>query len=221
MQHVTVWMFFDHYNATSVKDGTRQHRAGGKYRPIRKVITDRNVPLPVQWNSFIILTENKANLQEFLAEQLVCHTDHLPDGAELIIAGGLAHSEGVFSSTNRDVWHLQSTQEEADSRIILHAAEAATAGYRHAIIASQDTDVLVMLIHFTQELPDQVWMHVGTSKKRNPVHEIRHTLSTEVKQSLPAFHAFTGCDTTSQFSGPFCGLDINSRHLYKQRSLMV
>ena len=44
-------------------------------------------------------------------------------------------------------------------------------------------------------------MFVGTSRQRRyiPVHRI--TLSEEKRKSLLAFHAITGCDTTSQFYG--------------------
>ena len=34
-----------------------------------------------------------------------------------------------------------------------------------------------------------------------PIHEISSSLGTELCKSLPLFHAITGCDATSGFSG--------------------
>ena len=39
---------------------------------------------------------------------------------------------------------LQSSHEEADTRLILHAAHAGNSGYSHVIIKSPDTDVAVL-----------------------------------------------------------------------------
>ena len=46
-------------------------------------------------------------------------------------------------------------------------------------------------------------MMAGTSKERRfiPIHEIHSKLSSEVLASLMAFHAISGCDTTSYIRG--------------------
>ena len=41
-----------------------------------------------------------------------------------------------------------STQEEADTRVLLHAVHAAAAGYKAAVIASDDTNVFVLCLAF-------------------------------------------------------------------------
>ena len=53
----------------------------------------------------------------------------------------------------------------------------------------------------TQSLSEEVWMRAGTCKKPRfiKVHEI--SLSNDIINGLLAFHAITGCDTTSQFTG--------------------
>ena len=48
--------------------------------------------------------------------------------------------------------HLQSNQEEADTKIILHALDATTDGVTELHIHSQDTDVLVLAIRRYPEL---------------------------------------------------------------------
>ena len=54
-------LVFDRYYKVSIKSGTRKRRAGS-CRPIRRVIENRDVPLPLDWNNFLALGENKADL---------------------------------------------------------------------------------------------------------------------------------------------------------------
>ena len=112
---------------------------------------------------------------------------------------------------------LASTQEEADTRIILHALyyysnklyqENNVQG--RIVVKSPDTDVLVLLVHYfpnmknTSELD---WFQTGLITSTNdcrryiPVHELCKSLSSVVCAILPAAYALTGCDTTSSFVG--------------------
>ena len=43
-----------------------------------------------------------------------------------------------------EVAGLQSNQEEADTRILLHAAHAAAEGYRSVVVTADDSDVMVL-----------------------------------------------------------------------------
>ena len=47
------------------------------------------------------------------------------------------------------VAEFNSMQEEADTRILLHTSQAASAGYCSVAIVSEDTDVLVLCIAFS------------------------------------------------------------------------
>ena len=96
---------------------------------------------------------------------------------------------------------LESNHEEADASIILHAQDARNNGYERTVIISNDTDVLVLLVHFLECLSKEVWMKIRTShqEKYIPVHKI--SLPQPLASNLPAFHALTGCDTVSQFLG--------------------
>ena len=53
---------------------------------------------------------------------------------------------------NAVVAGLQSNQEEADTRIILHAAHAAEEGYSAVVILADDTDVLVLCLAFSADI---------------------------------------------------------------------
>ena len=63
---------FDRYiGKDSIKIFTRTKRTGKTKRPIRKAISDGNVPMPQVWAQFISSDENKAELAEYLSERLI------------------------------------------------------------------------------------------------------------------------------------------------------
>ena len=128
----------------------------------------------------------------------------LPCRQELVIAIGQASSENVVSSLDQPMQHLFSTQEKADTRMVLHSLDASQSGYQQIIVQNRDTHVLVLLIYFMSPISSsQIWMNSGTAKKPRfiPVHKVHASLPQQVVLALPAFHCITGCDTTNQFSG--------------------
>ena len=51
----------------------------------------------------------------------------------------------ITSQAANIVDELNSTQEETDTRLIQHAAHAARSGYKAVVVASEDTDVFLLL----------------------------------------------------------------------------
>ena len=92
------------------------------------------------------MDENKANLTHFLSNEL--EKKVLDHGQEIVVSGGFEDPEEVASAAGIDVSHLQASHEEADTCILLHAADATTKGYQRLIIHCRDTDVLVLLLVF-------------------------------------------------------------------------
>ena len=101
------------------------------------------------WERFIILEDNKASLAHFLSTE-ISESYSAPPGRELVINGGFKETLKVWSSdtSRQDVRELASDHEEADTRIVLHARDAAARGYKQVNILCRDTDVLVLLLHF-------------------------------------------------------------------------
>ncbi|KAF3835485.1 hypothetical protein F7725_028043 [Dissostichus mawsoni] len=62
---------FDRYQQNSIKSGTRTKRSTTQ-RKVRTIVS-RDVKLPANWNSFIEMDENKANLTHFLSTELENH----------------------------------------------------------------------------------------------------------------------------------------------------
>ena len=194
---------FDRYiGPESIKAPTRQKRTGKK-RPIRKVIDNDDVPLPQVWSQFISLDENKSNLAEFLSQKIVNHGTVLPDTMELVTGGGFHDPYKACSSKLGRIAELECNHEEADTRLIFHALQAVNSGYERLLVVCQDTDVLLLLLHFLGPKPVETWMVSGTVHQRKcyPIHEISGKLSQPVIDNILGFHALTGCDTTSSITG--------------------
>jgi len=100
---------------------------------------------------------------------------------------------------------LFSDQEEADSRIVLHClfeAQKITSN-SSIVVHSPDIDVFNLLLHYSFQISCTLLFYTGS---RNNKHTLAvYKFARELKS---AFHAFTGCDTTSAFvrkgnKGPF------------------
>lgn len=195
-----IGVLFDRYYDVSIKSGTRKKRTC-RARPIRRPIENRGVPLPSRWDNFLAHPDNKADLARFLSQQLILCA---PNNKIIVVGGGFSEEERVEASVPEvEIEMLEAKHEEADTRVIIHCIECKSS---QAVVAARDTDILVLLIaHFHRMPCKKLWLKAGTSKRRKyiPVHTIVEQLSfsENVLETLPAFHALTGCDTTSYIGG--------------------
>ena len=190
---------FDRYHDESIKTGTRVKRKQ-RHRPVRREIKNESVPLPADWSSFMALEENKADLAQLLSNHLI---EHSPDDeVVVVVSGGFAEATTVKSSDpNLEVSSLSADHEEADTQLILRCIQALM---ETIVVSARDTGVLLLLLaHYDRIGCTYLYMKAGTSKdpKYFPVHDIHKLLSDDQVDTLLAFHALTGCDSVSQFSG--------------------
>lgn len=146
------------------------------------------------------LDDNKADLALFLSNHVIQHSPK--DEPVIVVSGGFAEATTAMSSNpSFEISSLQAEHEEADTRLILHCIHAKV---KTIVVSARDTDVLLLLLaHFDKMTCTYLYMKAGTSKapKYFPVHEIHKLLSADQLHALLAFHAVTGCDSVSQFSG--------------------
>ena len=87
---------------------------------------------------------------------------------------------GVLCIPPRDTSHLAPCdREEADTRMILHLADAVKEGFRKIFLRTLDTDVVVLAVAAADKLDVQkLWAAFGTGKNFRyiPVHEISISL---------------------------------------------
>ena len=153
--------------------------------------------IPGNWQAFLRIDENKAELFSFLATRLAAQeTD------KQVIS--TLHKD-VICTHARDIAGLAPcTHEEADTRMLLHVEDAMKQGYTKVSIRTVDTDVVVLAVTAAERLSiDQLWVAFGTGKSFRflAAHEMAQALGPNKCRGLPAFHAFTGCDTVSSFGG--------------------
>jgi len=98
--------------------------------------------------------------------------------------------------------------EEADMRMCIHIQDSIEKGARVILVRTVDTDVIVILAGIFFELryafPGvEIWVAFGSGKCFRYLHvnRICYNIGVHKYKALPFFHAFTGCDTTSQFHG--------------------
>jgi len=53
---------------------------------------------------------------------------------------------------------LTSSQEEADTRMLLHALHASKQGHKAMIIVAEDTDVFILCLAFSKEMSSNLYM---------------------------------------------------------------
>lgn len=187
-----VW---DDYFEKSLKANTRCNRGAG----VRRRVTAAN-KLPRSWQEFLRVDENKRELFLFLAECI----SSISTDKQIVTTYG----QEVRSTIPHDTSNISPcSHEEADTRMILHLADAVQEGYRNILVRTVDTDVLVLVIavfHMLQgEETLKLWVSFGTGRHHRYIaaHEIASSLGPLRSKALPFFHAFTGCDTTSCFAG--------------------
>ena len=114
--YTRIGIVFDRYTEESVKAGTRIRRRRGTL--IHRIIESEDVPFPKDWQGFLSLPENKADFTRYLSEK-VSQSETIKE--TLVIGGGFLEESKVFSN---GIMQLEGHHEEADTKIILHCANA-------------------------------------------------------------------------------------------------
>ena len=145
----------------------------------RRKVTANSKP-PKAWNTFLRCDENKTELFGFLADKIAGMTSET--------AIFVTKDEHVLSNSESDVSQISPcNHEEADSRMFLHAKDAAVNGSDSIMIVSSDTDVVVIGISvFAQLDVEQLWIAFGKGKDFRwiPIHDIAKTLGPKAR-ALP------------------------------------
>ena len=81
------------------------------------------------------------------------------------------------SQCSEDVPPLHCTHEEADGRLLFHAADAGNEGYTSVLIASEDTDVFIMCLAFQDKIKACLYQKCGT-RARNKIVDIKRVVLT-------------------------------------------
>jgi len=121
---------------SSLQKGIQVKRQAGK-DPVYYRITNPTHIAKVRMRRLLFCTNTKNKLTSYLGEKSVGHDEKTKLLA--VVAWGCA-----CRATHQDVDHLQSGQEEADTKMLLHALDATDNGVTELFIYPPDADVLVL-----------------------------------------------------------------------------
>lgn len=199
----------DRYPTISIKESERRCRRKER-GTIRVHILSSSQKLPIQRKKFLSNSSNKEDLLHFLAEEWSRQeyvATRLTSGKSLFVTDRaecyrLTRSE-EGKVCQEAVPALQSKHEEADTRLVLHAAHAGNVGHSHVVIKSPDTDVALLAMAHRSQINGTVLFLTGNKHRRRYVNlsQIGRKLGPQVCRVLLGMHALTGCDSTSAFVG--------------------
>ena len=186
-------MIFDNYGReNSIKDIIKGHKLGVQQSSTRAYIVDDTTPIHDS-KLYLANNETKDSLTIYLANKVL----------QLKIPVVTVTCLHVKSNMN-DIQTLTcvSTQEEADTLIMLHAEEIFKAG-KDVHTMTQDTDVMVFTLGRLTVPGLQTTMLMGTGdNRRNIFAKTNICLSWDIKScSTSGISLFKGCDTYGNIKG--------------------
>ena len=210
---VRIHVIFDRYDDLNIKYLESLLR-GDNADALEVTIQNAETKVPTNVKSFMSKPMNKLELVRFLCQNVHNYVS-LSNTQNLIISGGFSNPEKCFQLVGEsmiEIPELESNHLEADTRIFCNAAYNLPSD-SDIIIHSVDTDVFILGIHFWDYFKSigckGIYFQIRNQKSRIlACHVAAEYFSSEVCASLPALHAFTGCDTTSKVGTKKKALDL-------------
>ena len=190
---------FDIYKQPSIKDAERSRRSFTEGVRFSNIIPGHQIK---QWKRLLSCGPSKMKLIAFIADQWKTqpYRERLGDKTMYVTSG--ENCTMITWESTEVVGDLQSTQEEADNRLLLHCKHASSE-FPSVIIAAEDTYVFILCLAFQNVIGCKMFIRCGSSSRLRliDVKKLASALGVDVCKALIGFHAFTGCDTVSAFSG--------------------
>ena len=199
---------FDVYRRVSIKNAERLKRATDSV-VFKQIMANQPIK---QWNSFLSSSENKTELIKFLVSEWKKENYRKSLGCKKLLVTSEDNCFEIQADTVFEVEELYSTQEEADTRLLLHAKHANNSYSRRSVIHTPDTDVICLCITHSSYIEGELFVKTGVRNQSRiiSIQKIRRKLlqenvtqasENEIYDSLLGLHAFSGCDSVSSFSG--------------------
>ena len=142
---------YDTYTEISLKELERMRRAK-LVEPLTYVNIHNDTSIPVQIERFWACSKNKENLQILSRDFYI--TLSKTYGIKFVLSGYVTDANGVQNCTEVSTgvttvrYDLNSNTEEADCRMVPHIAKAAENGVERVVVLSNDTDVVMLMVHY-------------------------------------------------------------------------
>ena len=191
---------FNVFREASIENTEREKRGGYKGIEYRNIQPDHKIQ---QWRKFLSNPQNKKQLVRVVTEEWQKEGFRQRLTGQHLFTTTEESCVEISADNFRPGEDLRSTQEEADTRLLLHASHAARNGSKAVVISSEDTDVFALCLAFKDSVPATVYLKCGTQTRTRFV-SITNVLERHVSRifkCLPGLRAFTRCDNVSAFSG--------------------
>ena len=99
--------------------------------------------------------------------------------------------------------YFDSNQEEADTKLLLHAVDATVSGATRIDIVLPGTDVFVLALRRHPDICGGTQSVTGRGQRHRkiPLCSIVRSLGPARIAAVPGFHAWSGADVTGSFAG--------------------
>ena len=149
---------FDTYRENSIKNSERSLR-GEEIGHQLQAITGTQIVR--QWRSLLTTVKNKDSLIGFIVREWM-KAGFREKLQQKVYATVRDKCYRITSDGSNEVQALQCQQEEADGRLLLHAAHAVEEGYEGVVVCSEDTDVFIMALAFHDKIEASLFQRCGT-----------------------------------------------------------
>eukprot|EP00794_Sanderia_malayensis_P019746 gene19746-21683_t len=159
---------FDVYLDQSIKNAERAVKRGAS-----SAISFKNIQAGhkiQQWDLFIKSSKNKTSLIQFLAKEWRQESYRNRLAGKTMFIGYDTECWKLTESTAQEATELRCAHEEADTRLLLHAKNAAEEGCEAVIIVSEDTDVFVLAVANRYGIQATMYQKRGTQARSRYVN---------------------------------------------------
>eukprot|EP00794_Sanderia_malayensis_P021369 gene21369-23451_t len=220
-QSKSIFLVTDQYLPNSVKERERNRRTAGG--AIKFTLNRREQKRPKQFKKYLSDPCNKIQLVKFLIDDW-SNSDRFKSkiGKRCIYVTVEDKCYAIYVEEEEvrctEAEELFSNQEEADTKTFLCCKHAELLGHGNICIVTVDSDIAIYAIYFADQFKSNLYIRIG-SKNSTRVLDIKaiyDNIGPSVASSLPALHAFTGCDYTSAFHGIGKSLSDVNEERYKK-----
>lgn len=162
-QYDELHVVFDTYLDKSIKNLPRGKRLHGGVATQYKICDTTDIS-KINMKKLLSHTRTKDELTTYLAHKMLSH-------AKKAAKKCVVSWRTEVSATHCSLDCLKSSQEEADTKILLHALNAKDRGADTLLVFAQDTDILVLLVRRYPRLPEHTFF-VPTSGEAISVQSI-------------------------------------------------
>ena len=196
--HPRVDIVADTYRNDSIKNSERLKRG----HSAKVLIKSAESKVPRSFSDFLKNGENKSRMIEVIKDEMVKQKS--------AILHKLKCSDIMFSVDKNCIRmtekstevadELSSNQEEADTKLLLHANHALSTQPNKAVLIrspSGDVDINILCLSLFQEDAGRIYIDYGTGKSRKVLQLSMVDMPDTLKSALIGFHAFSGNDYIS------------------------